>query len=65
MTERLFALRPQTEAWLDLQWVREHSAIIHYCGRNKPWKNGYAGRLDVFYKEAEAGLKSLPAAGKG
>ena len=38
----------------DLQWVRENSVIIHYCGKNKPWKPGYAGILDVFYHENEA-----------
>ncbi len=57
MTERLFVLRPQAEAWLDLEWVRKHSAIIHYCGRNKPWKSGYAGQLGVFYDEAEERLR--------
>jgi len=36
---------------LDLNWVRKNTVIIHYCGRNKPWKNNYLGILDVFYKE--------------
>ena len=52
MTERLFVMRPDAEAWRDLAWVREHSAIIHYCGRNKPWRDNYLGKLDVFYHEA-------------
>ncbi len=56
MTERLFFLRPEAEAWLNLEWVRKHSAIIHYCGRNKPWKGNYIGKLDIFYKEAKAAL---------
>ena len=34
-------------------WVRENAVIIHYFGRNKPWKKGYVGILDVFYKEIE------------
>lgn len=51
MTEKLFCLRPEEEAWFNLDWVREHSAIIHYCGRNKPWKKNYMGRLNVFYEE--------------
>ncbi len=34
---------------LNLDWVRKNSAIIHYCGKNKPWKKGYRGVLDVFY----------------
>ncbi len=36
---------------IDLAWVRENSAIIHYCGRNKPWKDDYIGELGIFYKE--------------
>lgn len=34
-----------------LTWVRQNSVIIHYFGRNKPWKARYAGILDVFYHE--------------
>lgn len=37
---------------LDLDWVRENGVVIHYCGKNKPWKPGYNGILDVFYTEA-------------
>ena len=50
MTERLFAaakLSPRGE--MDLNWVWENSRIIHYCGRNKPWKDNYLGQLDQFY----------------
>lgn len=36
---------------LDLDWVRENSVIIHYFGKNKPWKEHYMGILDVFYHE--------------
>lgn len=53
MTERLFALRPQAQAWQDLDWVRENATIIHYCGRNKPWREPYFGKLNVFFKEAQ------------
>lgn len=52
MTEPLLlgaAVIPRSE--LDLNWVREHSCIIHYCGRNKPWKENYLGELDCFYFE--------------
>lgn len=37
-----------------LEWVRENSVIIHYCGKNKPWKENYHGMLDVFYRETLA-----------
>lgn len=62
MTERLFVLRPESDAWLDLDWVRQNSAIIHYCGRNKPWKENYLGKLDVFYHPGRpaAWLKHWP-----
>ena len=36
---------------VDLDWVRMHTVIIHYCGRLKPWKPHYVGVLDVFYHE--------------
>ncbi len=36
---------------LNLDWVRKNAVIIHYCGKNKPWKEGYKGILDAFYKE--------------
>lgn len=52
MTERLYQTHAPFEKGLDLDWVRKNSAIIHYCGRNKPWKENYVGQLDVFYKEA-------------
>ena len=51
MTERLFKLHAPFEKNLDLEWIRKHSVIIHYCGRNKPWKENYSGQLDVFYNE--------------
>lgn len=36
---------------LDLDWVRENTVIIHYCGKSKPWKEDYNGPLGVFYDE--------------
>ncbi|MDP3130218.1 MAG: glycosyltransferase family 8 protein [Bacillota bacterium] len=39
------------EPKLDLEWVKKHGVIIHYCGRNKPWKPDYVGELDVFWNE--------------
>jgi len=37
------------EARLNLDWVYRNSVIIHYRGRNKPWKENYVGQLDVSY----------------
>lgn len=39
---------------LDLDWVRQNTVIVHYCGKNKPWgRSGYNGVLDVFYRELQ------------
>lgn len=42
---------PQNEP-VDLDWVRRSAVIIHYYGKNKPWKENYSGILDVFFHEA-------------
>lgn len=36
---------------INLAWVKKNTVIIHYCGRNKPWKEKYHGILDCFYHE--------------
>jgi len=58
MTENLYRLHAPFEKDLDLEWVRKHSVIIHYCGRNKPWKENYIGQLDVFYQETISRMKN-------
>ena len=37
----------------DLQWVRENAVIIHYYGKNKPWKDGYSVCLGTFYPHCD------------
>ena len=34
---------------LTLDYVKNNTVIIHYCGRNKPWREGYHGTLGRFY----------------
>lgn len=53
LSDRILALHnadPRNEK-LDLEWVRNNGVVIHYCGKNKPWKPNYNGVLDVFYRE--------------
>ena len=38
----------------DVAWVRRNTIIIHYFGKNKPWKENYRGVLDVFWQENQA-----------
>lgn len=53
LSDRVLALHnanPRLEM-KNVDWVREHTVIIHYCGRNKPWKENYIGVLGTFYDE--------------
>lgn len=53
LSDRILALYnadPKNEK-VDLEWVRANTVIIHYCGKNKPWKDGYIGILGGFYRE--------------
>lgn len=34
----------------DLQWVIEHTAILHFCGKQKPWKKKYTHRFGLLYQ---------------
>jgi len=36
---------------IDIDWIRENTVIVHYCGTNKPWHQDYMGKLGVFYQE--------------
>lgn len=55
---RLHNLHQPRGKKLDLDWVRRHTAIVHFYGRNKPWKDGYRGRLGRLYQEAAAAVPS-------
>lgn len=46
-----------TKERIDLNWIRRNSTIVHYCGKNKPWKDNYIGVLDVFWNENEESRK--------
>lgn len=43
-----YMLRSSGEA--DMNWVMEHTSILHFCGKSKPWKQGYIHRFGVLYK---------------
>lgn len=34
----------------DVDWVMMHTAILHFCGKAKPWKPGYLYRFGILYK---------------
>ena len=33
----------------DMDWVMRHTAVLHFCGKAKPWKPGYLYRFGVLY----------------
>lgn len=33
----------------DMAWVMQHTAILHFCGKEKPWKPKYMHRFGVLY----------------
>ena len=34
----------------DLEWVMGHTVVLHFCGKEKPWKKGYIRRFGVIYQ---------------
>lgn len=34
----------------DLDWIMQHTVILHFCGKAKPWKKGYIYRFGLLYK---------------
>ena len=48
MTERLFTAAVLRDE-MDMKWVVSNTTVVHYIGRNKPWKKRYKGQLAVFY----------------
>lgn len=34
----------------DIRWVMEHTAILHFCGKEKPWKPKYFRRFGILYQ---------------
>lgn len=33
----------------DIAWVMENTSILHFCGRQKPWKPNYQHRFGILY----------------
>lgn len=56
---RLKNLHLPKEEKLGIDWVRNHTAVVHYYGRNKPWKEGYHGKLGIFYQEFLRDMESF------
>lgn len=57
MTERMLFTPSSIVKEVNSEWVKQHSAIVHYCGRNKPWKESYMGSLGIFYNQFAKDIK--------
>lgn len=59
MTERMYTKKSLLDSSAAQQFIQEECCIIHYIGRNKPWKPDYFGKLDQYWHQAvgyQAGL---------
>lgn len=43
----------------DIDWVIDHTAILHFCGRDKPWRSDYKERFSGLYKHYAHKAKRL------
>lgn len=43
----------------DIDWVIDHTVILHFCGRDKPWKQDYKERYSGLYKHYQHRAKNL------
>ncbi len=46
---------------IDEEWVENNCHIVHYFGKNKPWRNGYKGILDKYFFMYSDGLDTKGA----
>jgi lipopolysaccharide biosynthesis glycosyltransferase len=42
---------------INKEWIELNTIIIHYCGRNKPWKKIYFGILSKWYTDLKNGIE--------
>jgi len=47
-----YMLRSVGEANMD--WVLKNTSILHFCGREKPWKKNYQRRFGILYKHYQS-----------
>lgn len=34
----------------DVNWVMRNTVLLHFCGKQKPWKKGYQNRFGILYR---------------
>lgn len=51
MNDRMLFSPECIKRGITVDWVRKNSVVIHYLGRNKPWKESYVGILGSLYND--------------
>ncbi|MED3661260.1 glycosyltransferase family 8 protein [Ureibacillus sp. FSL K6-8385] len=49
----------------DMDYVMNHTVILHFCGKKKPWKKNYSGKFHSLYKHYEKITNDAVAALEG
>ena len=44
---------------MDMDWVMDHTAVLHFCGKRKPWHKTARGRFSALYKHYQRLLERL------
>lgn len=44
---------------MDMDWVMDHTAVLHFCGKRKPWHKSARGRFSALYKHYQRLLERL------
>lgn len=40
----------RSQGMSNVDWIMENTAILHFCGKSKPWKKNYPYRFGMLYK---------------
>lgn len=41
--------RVRTEGQSNMRWIMSHTAVLHFCGKNKPWHEGFHSIFSATY----------------
>lgn len=48
----------------NLDWVMQNTAILHFCGKKKPWTASHTSRFTALYKHYQQLASTLPEGGR-
>lgn len=57
--------RLRSDGVADVEWLMAHTAVLHFCGKPKPWESGYRYRFGAIYQHYLNLANRLVAEGGG